>query len=196
MGFDEEYGQRLSRSHELFARASAVIPGGAGSSARTVKFGWKPYPPFVTHGTGSRISDVGRARVRRLPPRSRTDDPRPPPSGRDRSGRRSAIRRARHLLRASRTSSRSRRRRRWSPRSRASTWCAFPTRAARSSGPPCALPVPTPGGASSSASRATTTVGRTRCTGATTSTPKTPDRLILPGPWQPDRACRSSSRTP
>jgi glutamate-1-semialdehyde 2,1-aminomutase len=58
MGFDEEYEHRLSRSHELFKRASAVIPGGAGSSARTVKFGWKPYPPFISDGSGSRLRDV------------------------------------------------------------------------------------------------------------------------------------------
>ena len=58
MGFNEEYAQRLAHSHELFQRASAVIPGGAGSSARTVKFGWEPYPFFVADGTGSRLSDV------------------------------------------------------------------------------------------------------------------------------------------
>ena len=32
--------------------------GGAGSSARTVKFGWKPYPPFIAEGTGSHLVDV------------------------------------------------------------------------------------------------------------------------------------------
>ncbi|MGA2529310.1 MAG: glutamate-1-semialdehyde 2,1-aminomutase [Acidimicrobiales bacterium] len=58
MGFNEEYAQRLARSRELFQRASAVIPGGAGSSARTVKFGWEPYPFFIADGTGSHISDV------------------------------------------------------------------------------------------------------------------------------------------
>ncbi len=36
----------------LFAEASRYIPGGAGSSARTVKFGWKPYPPFMAEGRG------------------------------------------------------------------------------------------------------------------------------------------------
>ncbi len=58
MGFDEEYAARLSHSLELFERASAVIPGGAGSSARTVKFGWEPYPPFIAEGSGSRMRDV------------------------------------------------------------------------------------------------------------------------------------------
>ena len=42
----------------MFAEASRYIPGGAGSSARTVKFGWKPYPPFMAEGTGSRLRDV------------------------------------------------------------------------------------------------------------------------------------------
>src|SRR5271166_3944923 len=58
MGFDEDYGQRMACSQELFQRASAVIPGGAGSSARTVKFGWEPYPFFIGDGTGSRLTDV------------------------------------------------------------------------------------------------------------------------------------------
>ncbi|MGH2859575.1 MAG: aspartate aminotransferase family protein [Solirubrobacteraceae bacterium] len=55
---DAGYAQRMRRSGELFARAREIIPGGAGSSARTVKFGWKPYPPFIAEGNGSRISDV------------------------------------------------------------------------------------------------------------------------------------------
>src|SRR5215813_5237037 len=56
--FDTRYGAWASRSRELFEQASEVIPGGAGSSARTAKFGWMPYPPFMTHGTGSRIYDA------------------------------------------------------------------------------------------------------------------------------------------
>jgi len=56
--FDERYRQWAGRSGELFAEASRYIPGGAGSSARTVKFGWKPYPPFMAEGTGSRLRDV------------------------------------------------------------------------------------------------------------------------------------------
>ena len=58
MTFEDDYGRRTARSKELFDRASAVIPGGAGSSARTVKFGWKPYPPFIAQGTGSHITDA------------------------------------------------------------------------------------------------------------------------------------------
>ncbi|MGH8962848.1 MAG: aspartate aminotransferase family protein [Jatrophihabitantaceae bacterium] len=58
MNFDEEYRRRTAVSGKLFDRASQVIPGGAGSSARTVGFGWSPYPPFITDGTGSRLRDV------------------------------------------------------------------------------------------------------------------------------------------
>jgi glutamate-1-semialdehyde 2,1-aminomutase len=58
VNFDERYSGWAKRSGELFEQASAVIPGGAGSSARTVKFGWKPYPPFMASGAGSRIRDV------------------------------------------------------------------------------------------------------------------------------------------
>src|SRR5215813_9328341 len=56
--FDTRYGAWASRSRKLFEQASEVIPGGAGSSARTAKFGWMPYPPFMTRGTGSRIYDA------------------------------------------------------------------------------------------------------------------------------------------
>ena len=58
MGFEKIYEQRAAMSRVLFERASAVIPGGAGSSARTVQFGWHPYPPFIACGSGSRITDV------------------------------------------------------------------------------------------------------------------------------------------
>ena len=58
MSFERRYASWASRSRGLFDQASEVIPGGAGSSARTAKFGWKPYPPFIAHGTGSRITDV------------------------------------------------------------------------------------------------------------------------------------------
>ena len=56
--FDQLYSERNPVSAKLFERASTVIPGGAGSSARTVGFGWKPYPPFMVDGRGSRIRDV------------------------------------------------------------------------------------------------------------------------------------------
>jgi len=56
--FDDRYRQWARRSADLFAEASRYIPGGAGSSARTVKFGWKPYPPFMAEGSGARLRDV------------------------------------------------------------------------------------------------------------------------------------------
>jgi glutamate-1-semialdehyde 2,1-aminomutase len=56
--FDDRYATWARRSRELFDQASVVIPGGAGSSARTAKFGWMPYPPFMASGTGPRITDV------------------------------------------------------------------------------------------------------------------------------------------
>jgi glutamate-1-semialdehyde 2,1-aminomutase len=56
--FDDRYAIWAKRSRELFDQASEIIPGGAGSSARTAKFGWMPYPPFMACGTGSRITDV------------------------------------------------------------------------------------------------------------------------------------------
>ncbi len=58
VAFDERYERWARRSGELFTEASRYIPGGAGSSARTVKFGWKPYPPFLAQGQGSRVTDV------------------------------------------------------------------------------------------------------------------------------------------
>ena len=58
MDFAARYDERMPRSRELFERARRVIPAGAGSSARTFKFGWKPYPPFIAQGRGSRMTDV------------------------------------------------------------------------------------------------------------------------------------------
>jgi len=58
MSLESRYRQWSPRSAELFDRASEIIPGGAGSSARTVKFGWRPYPPFMAQGTGARMRDV------------------------------------------------------------------------------------------------------------------------------------------
>ncbi len=58
MDFAARYDERMPRSHELFERARRIIPAGAGSSARTFKFGWVPYPPFIAQGTGSRMTDV------------------------------------------------------------------------------------------------------------------------------------------
>jgi len=45
-------------SARLFERASRALPGGVGSSARSVRAGWVPYPPFIESGLGSRIRDV------------------------------------------------------------------------------------------------------------------------------------------
>jgi glutamate-1-semialdehyde 2,1-aminomutase len=42
----------------MFERASRVLPGGVGSSARAVRAGWKPYPPFVAHAEGSHVTDA------------------------------------------------------------------------------------------------------------------------------------------
>jgi len=56
--FADRYARRLPTSGRLFDRASRTIPAGAGSSARTVGFGWAPYPPFMRQGTGSRLTDV------------------------------------------------------------------------------------------------------------------------------------------
>jgi hypothetical protein len=56
--FDERYRHWAQRSGELFTEASRYIPGGAGSSAHTVKFGWKPYPPFMAEGPRSRLCNV------------------------------------------------------------------------------------------------------------------------------------------
>jgi glutamate-1-semialdehyde 2,1-aminomutase len=45
-------------SGRLFERASHTLPGGVGSSARGVRAGWNPYPPFIAHGEGSRLTDA------------------------------------------------------------------------------------------------------------------------------------------
>ncbi|HEY5033233.1 MAG TPA: glutamate-1-semialdehyde 2,1-aminomutase [Actinomycetes bacterium] len=58
MGYAETIADRTRQSRALFERASRTIPGGAGSSARTVKYGWAPYPPFIKQGNGSRLWDV------------------------------------------------------------------------------------------------------------------------------------------
>ena len=58
MTFDQRYGAGRIARDELFDQASRYIPAGAGSSARTAKFGWRPYPPFMAEGTGSRLRDV------------------------------------------------------------------------------------------------------------------------------------------
>ncbi len=52
------YTTSHARSAELFERSSGVMPGGVGSSERSVRAGWAPYPPFMSHGTGAHVFDV------------------------------------------------------------------------------------------------------------------------------------------
>src|SRR5437868_3808778 len=49
---------RTQKSAEYFAKARKIIPSGVNSTARAVWSGWDPYPLFVDHGTGSRLTDV------------------------------------------------------------------------------------------------------------------------------------------
>ncbi|HZL05535.1 MAG TPA: aspartate aminotransferase family protein, partial [Coriobacteriia bacterium] len=58
MDFQTSYRRFAANSRVSFGKARTIIPGGAGSSARTVKFGWEPYPPFIAQGTGARMRDV------------------------------------------------------------------------------------------------------------------------------------------
>ncbi len=56
--FEEQFAVRTAHSAKLFERAKRSIPGGAGSTARMPRNGWKPYPLFVSSGQGSRLTDV------------------------------------------------------------------------------------------------------------------------------------------
>ena len=58
MSFADAFADRTVRTHELFERAKRTIPGGAGSTARLPRNGWKPYPLFMAEGNGSRLTDV------------------------------------------------------------------------------------------------------------------------------------------
>ena len=49
---------RTRLSAQLFEQAKRPIPGGVNSTARATWSGWDPYPLFVSHGTGSRLTDV------------------------------------------------------------------------------------------------------------------------------------------
>ena len=49
---------RTQTSAQLFDAAKRLIPGGVNSTARATWSGWDPYPLFVSHGTGSRLTDV------------------------------------------------------------------------------------------------------------------------------------------
>jgi glutamate-1-semialdehyde 2,1-aminomutase len=55
---EDWYRKSTTRSAELFSRASKVMPGGVGSSARGVRAGWSPYPPMISHGTGAHVFDL------------------------------------------------------------------------------------------------------------------------------------------
>ncbi|GGE77009.1 aminotransferase class III-fold pyridoxal phosphate-dependent enzyme [Niveispirillum cyanobacteriorum] len=56
----ERYWQpdRYRRSAALFDKARSIIPGGVNSTARTIWAGWDPHPLLISHGTGSRVTDV------------------------------------------------------------------------------------------------------------------------------------------
>lgn len=49
---------RTKTSAGLFEVAKRRIPGGVNSTARATWAGWDPYPLFVSHGAGSRLTDV------------------------------------------------------------------------------------------------------------------------------------------
>ncbi|MUL80640.1 MULTISPECIES: aspartate aminotransferase family protein [unclassified Mycolicibacterium] len=58
MSFAEAFNVRTPTTSNLFERAKRTIPGGAGSTARLPRNGWKPYPLFMAEGSGSRLVDV------------------------------------------------------------------------------------------------------------------------------------------
>ena len=58
MTFETEFAARTPQTQALFERAKISIPGGAGSTARLPRNGWKPYPIFMAEGSGSRLRDV------------------------------------------------------------------------------------------------------------------------------------------
>ena len=66
--FDERYRHWARRSGGLFTEASRYIPGGAGSSARTVKFGWETVPQYIEqldHDLGVNVGNlIGHSAVR------------------------------------------------------------------------------------------------------------------------------------
>ncbi|MDA8395291.1 MAG: glutamate-1-semialdehyde 2,1-aminomutase [Candidatus Dormibacteraeota bacterium] len=46
------------QSKSLLERAKLSLAGGVGSSARSPRAGWQPYPPFIASGHGSHVTDV------------------------------------------------------------------------------------------------------------------------------------------
>ena len=58
MDAEDWYRTSMRHSGQLFERASGVMPGGVGSSARSVRAGWAPYPPFISKGSGAHVVDA------------------------------------------------------------------------------------------------------------------------------------------
>jgi glutamate-1-semialdehyde 2,1-aminomutase len=58
MNFNQTFESRTDRSARMFERARRTVPGGAGSTARMPRNGWRPYPLFIAEGHGSRVTDV------------------------------------------------------------------------------------------------------------------------------------------
>jgi glutamate-1-semialdehyde 2,1-aminomutase len=58
VGFDDYFREADPRSAEIFAAAVEVLPAGVGSSARSVRAGWAPYPPSIARGDGSHVTDA------------------------------------------------------------------------------------------------------------------------------------------
>jgi glutamate-1-semialdehyde 2,1-aminomutase len=58
MDFERRFRDTHAISEALFARASGLLPGGVGSSARGARAGWSPYPPFIASGSGSHVTDA------------------------------------------------------------------------------------------------------------------------------------------
>ncbi|MBS1695117.1 MAG: aspartate aminotransferase family protein [Actinobacteria bacterium] len=58
MAFAEAFTDRTPHTLMLFERAKRTVPGGAGSTARLPRNGWRPYPIFMADGDGSRLTDV------------------------------------------------------------------------------------------------------------------------------------------
>ncbi len=56
--FEDAFAGRTVTTRAMFERAKRTIPGGAGSTARLPRNGWKPYPLFMAEGNGSRLTDV------------------------------------------------------------------------------------------------------------------------------------------
>jgi glutamate-1-semialdehyde 2,1-aminomutase len=58
VSFSYKNPSRTARSAALYEKACDLIPAGVNSTARAKFSGWDPYPFYVDHGTGSRITDV------------------------------------------------------------------------------------------------------------------------------------------